>query len=131
MYKKTIKYTDFNGAEREEDFYFNLTQAELAKMELGINGGYGAMIRRIMAAQDTPSLVDAFDDLIKNSYGEKSADGREFHKSREITSRFMSTEAYSQFFMDLCTDEKAASEFVNGILPSDLAKRVEAASSEK
>ena len=34
MLKKTIKYTDYNGQQREEDFYFNLNKAELAEMEM-------------------------------------------------------------------------------------------------
>ena len=57
MLKKTIKYTDYNGVEREEDFYFNLSKAEIAEMELEIPGGMTAMLQRITAAQDTPSLV--------------------------------------------------------------------------
>lgn len=122
MLKKTIKYTDYNGVEREEDFYFNLTKAEIAEMELEIPGGMTAMLQRITAAQDTPSLVKIFKDLILRSYGEKSADGKRFIKSPELKESFSQTEAYSELFMELATNAESASAFVNGIIPADVAK---------
>ena len=117
MFKKTIKYTDFDGNEREETFYFNLTEAEVTKMELGASGGYSNMLRRIIASQDSAEIMKTFEQFIIDSYGEKSADGREFVKSPEITQKFMSTEAYSKLFIELCTDTNAAAEFANGVLP--------------
>ena len=122
MLKKTIKYTDYNGVEREEDFYFNLSKAEIAEMELEIPGGMTAMLQRITAAKDTPSLVKIFKDLILRSYGEKSADGKRFVKSAELKESFSQTEAYSELFMELATNADSASAFINGIIPSDVAK---------
>ena len=122
MLKKTIKYTDYNGVEREEDFYFNLSKAEIAEMELEIPGGMTAMLQRITASKDTPSLVKIFKDLILRSYGEKSADGKRFIKSTELKESFSQTEAYSELFMELATNAESASAFVNGIIPADVAK---------
>lgn len=124
MLVKTITYTDFNGNERTEDFYFNLTQADVTKMEMSVNGGYSAMLRRVSNSQDAPVIRDTFERFIIDSYGEKSPDGREFYKSPEITKKFMATEAYSVLFMELCTDAKAAAEFVNGVLPKEAAKNM-------
>lgn len=125
MLKKTITYTDYNGVERTEDFYFNLTKAEIAEMELEIPGGMTEMLKRITAAQDTPSLVKIFKDLILRSYGEKSADGKRFIKSQELKESFAQTEAYSELFMELATNAEAASAFINGIIPADIAKEAE------
>lgn len=122
MLKKTIEYTDYNGTKRTEDFYFNLSKAEIAEMELEIPGGMTAMLQRITAAQDTPSLVKIFKDLILRSYGVKSDDGKRFIKSQQLKDEFSQTEAYSELFMELATNAEAASAFVNGILPSDVAK---------
>lgn len=122
MLKKTIKFVDYNGVERTEDFYFNLSKAELSEMELETPGGLTAMLQRITAAQDTPSLVKIFKELILRSYGEKSDDGRRFIKSKEISESFSQTEAYSELFMELATNAEAASEFINGIVPADLSK---------
>lgn len=118
MLKKTITYTDYNGVERKEDFYFNLTKAEIMEMEMSISGGLTEMINRIVAAQDAPAIVKIFKELILKAYGIKSPDGKRFIKSEELATEFAQTEAYSQLFMELATDADAASAFVNGIVPN-------------
>ena len=125
MLKKTIEYVDYNGTKRKEDFYFNLTKAEISEMELEIPGGMSEMLKRITAAQDTPSLVKIFKDLILRSYGVKSDDGKRFIKSQQLKEEFSQTEAYSELFMELATNADAASQFVNGIVPADIAKESE------
>lgn len=131
MLKKTIKFTDYNGVERTEDHYFNLTEAEIMEMEMSVNGGLTEMINKIVSAQDAPSIIKMFKELILKAYGQKSADGRRFIKSEELRNEFAQTEAYSILFMELATDADAAAAFVNGIVPSkvgnvDKAKLVEA-----
>lgn len=123
MLKKTITYTDYNGTERTEDFYFNLTKAELMEMEMGTTGGLGEMIRKIVATQDAPAIIKIFKELVLKAYGEKSADGKRFIKSQEIAEGFAQTEAYSNLFMELATDADAAAKFVNGIVPAELSKK--------
>lgn len=117
MLKKTITYTDYEGVERKEDFYFNLTKAELMEMELGVTGGMTRYIENIVAAKDTASIMKIFKEMILKSYGEKSPDGKRFIKSKDIADAFAQTEAYSILFMELCTDAKKAADFVNAIIP--------------
>ena len=119
MLKKTINYTDYNGMERTEDFYFNLNKAEVAEMELSTEGGLAEMIQKIVSSKDTPSIVKIFKDLILKAYGEKTPDGKRFVKSKELSDAFAQTEAYSELFMELATDAETASAFVNGIMPTD------------
>lgn len=126
MLKKTIKYTDFNGTNREEDFYFNLSKAEIMEMELSTKGGLAEMIQNIVKTQDTPAIIKIFKDLVLKAYGEKSPDGKRFIKSEELSIAFSQTEAYSVLFMELATDADAASKFINGIIPADVAKDVAA-----
>ena len=128
MFTKTIKYTDYNGVEREEKFSFNLTKAEIMEMELGTVGGLAETINRIVAAQDAPELIKLFKDLILRAYGEKSADGKRFIKNDELKEAFSQTEAYSILFMELSQDADKASEFVNGINPADLSKELQKSS---
>ena len=124
MLKKTITYTDYNGSERTEDFYFNLTKAELMEMEMSTTGGLTEMINRIVAAQDAPAIISIFKELILKAYGVKSPDGKRFVKSKELATEFSQTEAYSQLFMELATNADEASKFVNGIVPSADKKEV-------
>lgn len=124
MIKKTITFTDYNGVERTENFYFNLTEAELTEMELSTVGGYQQYVQNVIDAKDGPSLIRLFKDLIMRTYGVKSPDGREFRKSEEISRSFAQTEAYSKLFMELATDSKAAADFVNGVVSDDMRRRM-------
>lgn len=124
MLKKTITYTDYNGNERTEDFYFNLNKAELTEMELSNTGGFINVINKIIAEQDSKRIVEIFKDVILKAYGEKSLDGKRFVKSKEISDAFTQTEAYSQLFMELATDAKAAADFINAITPVVAAPEV-------
>ena len=119
MLKKTITYTNYNGIELTEDFYFNLSKAEVMEMEMSTSGGLAEMITRIVAAQDAPAIIKIFKELILKAYGEKSPDGKRFIKSNELSEAFSQTEAYSELFMELASNADAASAFVNGIIPVD------------
>lgn len=123
MLKETMTYTDYNGTERTEDFYFNLTKAEIMEMEMSTSGGLAEYIQRIVAAQDAPAIIKTFKDLILLAYGRKSLDGKRFEKTQELRDEFAQTEAYSQLFMKLATDADAAAKFVNGIMPADMGDK--------
>lgn len=125
MLKKTITYTDYNGVERTEDFYFNLTPSEVTEMEIGSNEGLSEIIRRISASKDIPSIIHLFKKIILKSYGEKSPDGKRFVKSEEISTAFSQTEAYSELFMELATNAEAASAFLNDIIPNDALEKIQ------
>ena len=124
MLKKIITYTDYNGVERTEPFYFNLSKAELMEMELGVTGGMTEMLDKIIAAKDAPSLMKTFKEMIMTAYGVKSDDGKRLIKSEELSIAFTQTEAYSVLFMELITDDKAAADFVNGIIPNEIKDKV-------
>ena len=126
MLKKIITYTDYNGVERTEPFYFNLSKAELMEMELGVTGGMTEMLDKIIAAKDAPSLMKTFKEMIMKSYGVKSDDGKRLIKSEELSIAFTQTDAYSVLFMELITDDKAAADFVNGIIPNEIQAEVAA-----
>lgn len=124
MLKKTITYVDFNGEERTEDFYFNLTKAEITEMELEVKGGLTKTINDITKAEDTPALIKLFKNIILRSYGVKSEDGKRFIKNDQLREEFTQTAAYSELFMELATNADAAAEFVNAIVPSDIAEKM-------
>ena len=126
MYKKTITYPDYNGEEIKEDFYFNLTKAEILEMQLEKEGGLAEKIQAIVDSKNVPELIKIFKELILRSYGKKSDDGKRFIKSPELSREFTQTEAYSELFMELATGSDAASAFINGIIPANLAKELPA-----
>lgn len=126
MYKQTIDYVDFDGNKRSEDFYFNLTKAELVEMELGTDGGMSGILDRITRAKDTPSIIKEIKNIILKAYGIKSADGRKFLKNDQIRQEFECSEPFSEMFMSLATDDEKAAAFIIGIMPKDVAEAMPA-----
>lgn len=124
MLKKKIKYTDYNSVEREEEFLFNLSKAEIMEMQMSAQGGLDTVISALIKTQNMPEIIKMFKEIVLKAYGEKSADGKRFIKKDEngkpLSAKFEDTEAYSTLFMELATDAKAAADFVNGIIPKDM-----------
>ena len=118
MLKKTITYTDYDGTSRTEDFYFNLTKAEIFEMELMQDGGMATLLQKIISASNVPQIVDIFKKILLKAYGEKSDDGRRFMKSEAISAAFAATEAYSILFMELAVDAQVAADFINAVVPN-------------
>lgn len=125
MYKRTITYEDYEGTKRTEDFYFNLNKAELIKW-MTTTGDYtiDRLMLKLIEERNGKKIMDMMDELIKIAYGRKSIDGRRFEKSEELWRDFQETEAYSVLFTELVTDAKKAGEFVNGIIPKELAAQI-------
>lgn len=124
MLKKTITYTDYNGETRTEDFFFNLTPAELTEMEYASDETLTDTIDRISKSKSTPEVIKIFKNLILKAYGEKSPDGRRFVKSDEISTAFSQTEAYTELFMECATDSEAGAAFINGIIPTEAMEKI-------
>ena len=126
MLVKKIKYTDFNGQEREEEFLFNLNKSELIKW-LTTNGGYTieAILQKMIDTENVRDMINEFETLILTSYGEKSLDGKRFVKTKEIQDNFRYSPAYDELFMELVGDASKAADFFNKIIPSDLAAEVD------
>lgn len=116
MFKKVIKYEDFNGVQREETHYFNLSKAELMEMELSTEAGVEEMIRMLIATRDNAKIVQVYKDLILKSYGIKSEDGTRFIKSKELRDAFEQSNAYSEFFIELMSNSEAQAAFINGVV---------------
>ena len=127
MLKKTIKYTDYDGNVREEDFYFNLNKSELIELSVSKDGGIETVLTRLIKQQNVKEILEIIQKLILKAYGEKSDDGKVLLKSDEISQRFKCTEAYNELFCDLAEDSKKALEFIHGLIPKDvLEKMIEA-----
>lgn len=127
MIKKTVTYTDFNGTERTENYYFHFSQAELLDMEMGVDGGFAERIKKMIDTKDQKELLKIIKKFVYDAYGVKSGDGRRFIKSEEVKAEFVESPAYSIIFMELVTDDEVAAEFVNGVIPDDMKAQYSAA----
>lgn len=130
MLKKTVTYTDYNGVTRTEDFYFNLTKAELADMQMSEKEGYDQKLKNIVEAKDNRAIYETFKYFVHMSYGEKSLDGKRFMKKDPITGAplyiaFTESEAYNVLFLELIQSDETMAAFINGIMPKDITDQLE------
>lgn len=124
MFKMTQTYTDYEGNEKTETFYFNLNKVEILEMETYEDGGYVDMLKRVVESKDSKELMRLFKQLLLKSYGVKTEDGG-FAKSEELVRKFEQSAAYPEIFMELCTDAKKASDFVSYVMPLNEQQRNE------
>lgn len=124
MLKKTITYEDFNGQEQTEDFYFHLSKADLIELEMSKKGGLEEWLKRVIASKDGKAIMEEFKNLIMMSVGERSDDGKRFRKDVQLRHDFRDSPAYDVLFMELVTDADKAAEFVNGIIPNNMADQL-------
>lgn len=124
MLKKPITFKDLDGNEITEDFYFNLSKAEIAELELSHEGGLSEYLMKLSEKKNGGEIIETFKDIIRKSVGRRSEDGRRFEKNEDITNDFMQTDAYSELFVELVTDSGAALIFIKGIVPADLADEI-------
>lgn len=123
MLTKKITYTDYNGVEQTDTFYFNLSKADVIEMDLEIPGGMKALLDNIVEAQDGKQIMEVFKKIILRAYGQKSADGKRFIKNKELSEEFSQTEAYSELFVELVSDADKAVAFLSGVLPTMTAEQ--------
>ena len=131
MLKKTIKSIDFDGNERVDECYFNMSKSELTEMEMSEQGGFDKYVEKIVETKDTKQIYQIFKEIVLMSYGEKSHDGKYFIKKKTVDGQiirlrdeFEQTAAFDELMMELLSDEKASADFVNNIIPKELAENV-------
>ena len=140
MIKKTVTYEDFDGNQRTEDLYFNLTKFEATEFALdlpdeitsevekeGADAANMEAVSRIVQKLGGKGIIDFIRKLVLKSYGIKSEDGRRFEKSEKISTEFSQTMAFDNLMMELLTDDDAASKFITGVIPSELANAAQSA----
>ena len=135
MVKKTIKYVDYNDVEREETFYFNLSKTELSRMAMSADGDLSEKIKEIVKSKDNKSILKIFEDIILQSYGVKSDDGKHFVKKAVdghlLADDFVNSPAYDELYFELIQDSKKMGDFINMLIPRDLAEEAKKLQAEE
>lgn len=117
MFKETFKYTDFNGVEREETHYFDLSEPDVMRLNYGSGANLKDIVEKITQEQDGGRIIELFEKIIQASYGEKSEDGKLFIKDEKALRNFIYSPMYPQLYMKLATDAEYAARFVREITP--------------
>jgi hypothetical protein len=119
VFKKVIKFEDFNGNEQTQEFYFHLSKAELLAMAADGNAMM-ARIQRIIDSKDGRAILNEFRELIKEAAGVRSEDGSRFIKTPEAKSVLMDSPAFDELLMELATDAEASAKFVRQLIPQKM-----------
>ena len=132
MLKRSITYTNpFTDEEVTEEHYFHISKADMVEMEMEEHNlaykakdgqdytGMQAKLMKIIDSEDGKAIIAELKEIIRRSYGRKVED--RFVKSSDIWTEFSSSEAFSQLLFELCTDAEKAAEFMNGVIPKNLA----------
>lgn len=129
MLKKTITYTDFDGAERTTVAYFNLTKTECVdlNLEFEADGGLVGRIKKLIADRDGESIpqkpaIDFVKLLIDRSYGVRPADDptlflKEDDDGKPFYKKFKQSAAYDAYVFGLLSGEESLDEFADNVLP--------------
>lgn len=115
MIKEDIKYVDFNGNEQVETAYFNMNRLEASRIQAHIGEDIQSYVKKLVDSKDVNKMLNFMDELILDSYGQRSEDGKRFIKNTELKKQFSESAAYATFFEGLLTDPKKAEVFGNGV----------------
>lgn len=126
MLKRTLKFKNYDGEDREFTAYFHISEGELVEwmVRKDTDGGetdIKALLQKVVDSKNGGQLMDAFTDIVKLAYGVKTDSGG-FRKTDQVFQDFRDSGAWHDFLMDLLTDANKSAEFINGILPADILK---------
>lgn len=131
MFSRTFEYTGYDGQPHKDTWWFNLSEAELYKLELSNLGGMNGMMQKLLRESKPGEVVDLFEKLILSAVGERSVDGRKFIKNEEIRQDFYQSKAYSDLFVELVKSGEKLAEFLRGAIPAEVAEALAKAEKEK
>lgn len=123
MVRKEVTYTDYNGEQQTDILYFNLNKAELGKLQMRMDGKFLDNLQLLAEKRKVTDLYDFVYNLLLDSYGERTADGKRFLKNREMREEFENSIAFSEALMDVIADTDKMSEFIRNILPPDMVTK--------
>lgn len=123
MFKHTVEYVDFNGSQRKEDLYFHLSLPEVTRLEAEIGKPLEEHIKELTTNQKLNDLLAFLERMMLNSYGQKTSDGKSFHKSKDIRDAFEYSNAYAEVFEQMMTDPDLARKFGENVADNGKTKK--------
>lgn len=116
MIKKTITYTDMDGVELVEDFYFHLFSPEVFKLEAEYGMDLERYVKAMANSGDISRMIAFLENIILSSYGVRTNNGKSFDKSDELRKNFQNSQAYAELFEEILTNPSAAQSFASGLI---------------
>lgn len=125
MFKHSVQYNDFNGNERKEDLYFHLSLPEVTRLQAEIGTDIESHVKNLVDNQDMSQLIAFLEKMLLNSYGQKTSDGKSFHKSKELRDAFEYSQAYAEVFEQVMTNPDLARKFGQSVADNGKTRKNE------
>ena len=123
MIKLDLTFEDFDGNPVTESHWFHLSKNKLIEMELADSEGLAQKLTKVGTSGDAGEIMRAFKDVISSAYGVRPPENaQKFIQTPELSTEFMNSLAFDAMLTRLITDTNFAVDFVNGIVPKDLAE---------
>lgn len=122
MLVQPITFTNFDGQEVTKNYYFNLTEGELAIRELESDGTWSETLERIKNSNKGSVVMPEFKKILKWTYLERTGEDG-IDKSDAAWSRFENSEPWSNLIMRLITEDGFSAQFIEAIMPERIRKR--------
>ena len=123
MFKHNVEYTDFNGVDRKEDLYFHLSKPEVIRLEAELGKELKDHVKELTENRELKKLLDFLENILLNSYGRKTSDGKSFYKSKELREEFEHSNAYAEVFEQLLTNADLARKFGESVADNGSSKK--------
>lgn len=124
MFSRIFTYMGYDNKEHKDTWWFNLSESELYKMEIGSVGGVNGLMNRLLRENEPGKVVDIFEKIILGAVGERSIDGRKFVKNEDIRQDFYQSPAYNELFMELVSKPDNFRNFLLACIPEELAAKI-------
>lgn len=124
MITREVTYTDYNGDEQTEKYYFDLTVPEMLELSFSSAGDIQSTLERLSNSRKVGEIFNIIQTLIFKSVGVKSDDGKRFVKNEEVLNDFKQSRGYESFLMKMMQDTDYASKFIEQLIPQDRIQQI-------
>lgn len=143
MYKHVVKYEDFLGNSKSAVLYFNISKSRAQRMFLEestvtqvtdengkvssevIHDGLSARIKRTVEYGTGKEILDLFDWILRNSYGEIADDGESFVQSDELYEKWTCSASYDALMSEFMENPNILDKFVKSVFPKEMLKNID------
>lgn len=122
MFKRDIKFVNFDGEDETRSYYFTISERELVRLDAEYNGNLLKYLQGLQEKNNPKEIIDFFEHFVLMAYGVR--DGDRFIKNDEVRTEFTQTAAWDALFMELATEDGAILKFFMAVLPENMREQI-------
>jgi hypothetical protein len=120
--KKEITFTNIDGEEVTEEWWFGLEPSDVVDMEIAHLPNPAQYLMQIMEDHDSRALLELWRELMWRSAGKRI--GKLFVKDEATLREFKYGGAYNAIFSEVCSSDDIGAAFFTSILPENIQQKI-------